>query len=70
MKFTTGEIRYSQENHQAETSSPVSVESGDLRLTGKGLKVSVDSEEITIERDVQARLFNVSLVGPKNRLPM
>lgn len=70
MKFATGEIKYSEANHQAETSSPVSVEGGDLRLTGKGLKVSIDSEEITIERDVQARLFNVHLVGPKSRLPM
>jgi len=70
MKFATHEIKYSQANRRAETSSPVSVEGGDLRLTGKGLKVSIDSEEITIERDVQARLFNVSLVGPKSRLPM
>jgi len=70
MKFETGEIKYSQANHQAESSSLVSVEGGDLRLTGKGLKVSIDSEEITIERDVQAKLFNVRLVGPKSRLPM
>ncbi|MDQ7782802.1 MAG: LPS export ABC transporter periplasmic protein LptC [Desulfomonilaceae bacterium] len=70
MKFATGEITYSQANHQAKSSSPVSLEGGDLSLTGKGLKVSIDDEEITIERDVEARLFNVRLVGPKNRLPM
>lgn len=70
MKFTTGKIRYSQEEHLAETSSPVSVEGGDLRLTGTGLTVSIDNEEITIERDVKAQLFNVRLVEPGRRLPM
>jgi LPS export ABC transporter protein LptC len=70
MKFTTGEISYSQEKQVAETSSSVSVEGNDLRLTGKGLKVSIDNEEITIERDVKAKLFNVRLVGPGSRLPM
>ncbi len=70
MKFSTGEIKYSQANHMAETSSPVSVEGGDIRLTGKGLKVSIEDEEIAIKQDVHARLFNVRLVGPKSRLPM
>lgn len=70
MKFETAEIEYSQASHEAETSSVVSVEGGDLRLTGKGLKVSIDSEEITIKQDVQAELFNVRLVGPNTRLPM
>ncbi len=68
--FSTGEIDYSHEKLLAETSSPVSLESGDLRLTGKGLKVSVEREEVVIEDDVKARLFNVKWVEPNGRLPM
>ena len=68
--FSTGEIDYSDEKLLAETSSPVSVEGGDLRLTGKGLKVSVEREEVIIEHDVKARLFNVKWVEPNGRLPM
>jgi LPS export ABC transporter protein LptC len=68
--FSTGAIEYSDEKRLAETSSPVSLESGDLRLTGKGLKVSVEREEVVIEDDVKARLFNVKWVEPKGRLPM
>ncbi len=68
--FSTGAIDYSDEKRVAETSSPVSLESGDLRLTGKGLKVSVEREEMVIEDDVKARLFNVKWVEPNGRLPM
>ncbi len=68
--FSTGEIDYSHEKLLAETSAPVSLESGDLRLTGKGLKVSVEREEVVIEDDVRARLFNVKWVEPNGRLPM
>jgi LPS export ABC transporter protein LptC len=68
--FSTGAIDYSDEKRLAETSSPVSLESGDLRLTGKGLKVSVEREEVVIEEDVKARLFNVKWVEPNGRLPM
>jgi len=68
--FSTGEIDYSHEKLLAETASPVSLEGSDLRLTGKGLKVSVDREEMVIEDDVRARLFNVKWVEPGGRLPM
>ncbi len=68
--FSTGELDYSHKKRLAETSSPVSLEGGDLRLTGKGLKVSVDREEMVIEDDVRARLFNVKWVEPNGRLPM
>jgi len=68
--FSTGEIDYSHEKLLAETSSPVALEGGDLRLTGKGLKVSVEREELVIEDDVRARLFNVKWVEPNGRLPM
>jgi LPS export ABC transporter protein LptC len=68
--FSTGDIDYSDEKRVAETSSRVSLESGDLHLTGKGLKVSVEREEVIIEDDVKARLFNVKWVEPNGRLPM
>jgi LPS export ABC transporter protein LptC len=70
MTFNTVEIMYSQETHMAHTSSPVSIKSGDGQLTGKGLKLSVENEEIEIEQDVQARLFNVKWTEPANKLPM
>jgi LPS export ABC transporter protein LptC len=68
--FSTGDIDYSDEKHLAETSSRVSLESGDLHLTGKGLKVSVEREEVVVEENVRARLFNVKWVEPNGRLPM
>ncbi|MGB6064234.1 MAG: LPS export ABC transporter periplasmic protein LptC [Desulfomonilaceae bacterium] len=68
--FSTGELDYSHTKQVAETSSPVSLEGGDIRLTGKGLKMSVDREEIVIEKNVRARLFNVKWVEPNGRLPM
>jgi LPS export ABC transporter protein LptC len=70
LKFTTASIDYSEEKMSAETSSPVSLEGGDLSLTGKGLKVSVPEEEIVIESNVRARLYDVKWVGPGQRLPI
>lgn len=69
-KFTTGEIKYSHASRQADSSAPVSLEGEGIILTGKGLRLSVEKEEIEIKHDVRARLFNVKRVGPENRLPM
>ncbi len=68
--FRSPEIRYSHEKLRAETSAPVAFEGPELKLTGKGLTLSLDSEEIVIEEDVHAQLFNVSWVKPNGRLPM
>lgn len=68
--FRSPEIRYSHEKLHAETSAPVAFEGPELKLTGKGLTLSLDSEEIVIEEDVHAQLFNVSWVKPNGRLPM
>jgi len=70
LKFTTATIDYSEEKMSAETSSPVSLEGGDLSLTGKGLKVSVQDEEIVVQSNVRARLYDVKWVGPGQRLPI
>lgn len=70
MTFTTDAISYSEEKRLAETAAPVSVEGGNIRLKGKGMKLSIIDEEILIERDVKARLFNVRLVEPGQQLPM
>lgn len=69
-KFTTGKINYSHESRQADSSAPVSLEGGGIVLTGKGLRLSVEKEEIEIKHDVKARLFNVKRVEPEHRLPM
>jgi len=68
--FRSPEISYSHDQLRAETSSPVSFEGPDLKLTGRGLTLSLDNEEIVVEEDVQALLFNVKLVQPGGRLPM
>lgn len=68
--FRTDDIEYSDNKREAETSSPVSFEGGDLRLTGRGLKVLVEKEEIVVEHDVKARLYNIKWVEPGRKLPM
>lgn len=70
MTFTTGEITYSQEKGQAETESPVTVEGAEIRISGKGFRLSVPDEEMVIDHDVKASLLNVKWVSPGSRLPM
>lgn len=69
--FVTEHIEYSHEQLRAETSSTVSLTSGeDMVLTGKGLKVSVEQEEMIIEEDVKATLFKVNWVNTRGKLPL
>jgi LPS export ABC transporter protein LptC len=68
--FRSPEISYSHEKLRAETSSPVAFQGPDLKLTGRGLTLSLDNEEIVVEEDVHALLFNVKWVQPNGRLPM
>jgi LPS export ABC transporter protein LptC len=68
--FKTDDIAYSHNIREAETSSQVSLEGDDLRLTGKGLKVLVEKEEIVVEDDVRAQLYNIKWVEPGRKLPL
>jgi LPS export ABC transporter protein LptC len=68
--FSAGEIDYSDATKTAETSSPVALEGGDLRVTGKGLKVSIESEEMVIQHDVKALISNVQILGAKGKMPL
>jgi LPS export ABC transporter protein LptC len=68
--FTALEIDYSDETKTAETSSPVALDGGDLRVTGKGLKVSIESEEMVIQHDVKACISNVQILGAKGKMPL
>lgn len=68
--FTAREIDYSDETKTAETSSPVALDGGDLRVTGKGLKVSIESEEMVIQHDVKACISNVQILGAKGKMPL
>lgn len=70
MTFTTDAISYSEEKRLAETTASVSVEGNNIRLKGKGMKLSVIEEEILIERDVEAVLCNVKLMRHGQQLPM
>lgn len=69
-RFTTGKIDYSDDRQRAETTSPVALEGGDMSLTGIGLKLCLESEEIVIENNVRARLYDVKWVEPGQKMPM
>lgn len=68
--FTTPQLEYSDEKQLARTEAPIRLEGKDLSLSGVGLSLSIEKEEIVIEQDVKARLFNVKWVGPDSKLPM
>jgi LPS export ABC transporter protein LptC len=69
-EFTSSNVNYSEGSLQAATSAPVSLSGDNLKLTGKGLKLSVEKEEIQIEQEIKASLFNVKLIDPGRKLPM
>jgi len=68
--FSSDEMNYSHEKLSATTSTLVSFQAPDLSLTGRGMSVSLENEEIVIEDDVKAKLFNLRWVESKGRLPM
>jgi len=68
--FKTNEIQYSQDESVAATDSPVSVESPDLSLTGKGLRLWVKRREVAVDDNVRAVLRNVNLLKQGQKLPM
>ncbi len=70
MVFEAAQMSYSHEALSAQTVSDVSLKGDSLSLTGKGLKLLVESEQVVIEDDVNARLFNVKWVEPGRKLPM
>lgn len=69
-KIEAGQVGYSDETKLAEAPAAVSLKGNDLDLSGKGLKLSVDKEEIVIEHDVTARLFNVKWTDRAGKLPL
>lgn len=69
-KFISDNVIYSKGLLEAYASDSILMEGDDLKLTGKGLKLSVDKEEIVIEQDVKASLFNVKWAEPGKKLPM
>lgn len=68
--FRTDDIAYSHEKHEAQTDSPISLEAKDVQLTGRGLKVFLETEEAIIEHDVDARIYNVKWVDSGGRMPL
>lgn len=69
-RFLTNGINYSQGLLVAQTSDSIFMEGPDMKLSGKGLRMSVDKEEIVIEQDVKASLFNVKWIDAGKKLPM
>ncbi len=67
LSFTTGQIDYLDDKKVAETPSIVSIDGGDLKVTGKGLKLSIEAEEMLIEHDVKAAISNVQIFGHKKK---
>ncbi len=68
--YETDSLVYSDKSRQARTSAPVSLKGPDILVTGTGLTVDVDREELVIEKDVKSTLSNVKWVGPGERLPL
>jgi LPS export ABC transporter protein LptC len=58
------EIRYSDESGLAETPTRFSLEGKDMRLRGRGMKLSVQDSEVSIEHDVHSELFGVDWLPP------
>lgn len=69
-RFLTDDINYSQGALVAQSSDSIFMEGVDMKLSGKGLRLSVEKEEVIIEQDVKASLFNVKWVEPGKKLPM
>ncbi len=69
-RFSAGEIDYNDQQLRAKTSSPVSLEGGDMKLTGKGMSFSLEKEELVIEEDVKALLYDIKWVSPGRKLPI
>ncbi len=70
LRFVTNDINYSQGLLLAQTAESIFMEGLDMKLSGKGLRLSVDKEEVIIEQEVKASLFNVRWVEPGKKLPM
>jgi LPS export ABC transporter protein LptC len=70
LTFRTDDIEYSQERRQAQTDSAIALEGTDFKVTGRGLRVYVESEEAVIEDEVDARISNVKWVDSKGRMPL
>ncbi|MEW6351509.1 MAG: LPS export ABC transporter periplasmic protein LptC [Thermodesulfobacteriota bacterium] len=68
--YETDAMEYSDKSRQAKTSSPISLKGPDILVTGTGLTVDVDRQELVIEKDVKSTLFNVKWVDPGERLPL
>ena len=68
--FSTDEVHYLHGKLVAETDAPVTVEGTDLRVTGKGLTLSIKDEEVHVEHNVKTQIFNVRWVGANGKLPM
>jgi LPS export ABC transporter protein LptC len=62
--FSAEDLHYSDETHVAKTASNISLEATDFSLKGRGLRVSIDEEEVQIENEVEAVLYNVSVLEP------
>ncbi|MFH0823031.1 MAG: LPS export ABC transporter periplasmic protein LptC [Pseudomonadota bacterium] len=70
LTLTMDDFQYYHDRLVAETKSSVSLKGRDLEMTGKGMRVSFDKEEVIIEDQVNARLFNMKWVKPGDKLPM
>ncbi len=68
--FRTHDINYSQGTLEAQASESIFMEGADMKLSGKGLRLFVDKEEVIIEQDVKASLFNVKWVERGKKLPI
>lgn len=68
--FSTDEIGYNDQHKTAQTEKPVSLSTGNLKVHGKGLKITMETEEIVIEQEVTAVISDLKLFTSKSKLPL
>ncbi len=70
MALFASEIDYLDDKKTVNSSSEVRLDGGDLQVTGAGMRLSIDQEEVTIENDVKANISNVRLFKTHKKTAM
>jgi LPS export ABC transporter protein LptC len=68
--FKTSDLRFNQKEGAASTTSAVSLRGDSLLLTGKSMKLTLDPQQVVVEEDVEAKLYNVKWTEPGRKLPL
>jgi LPS export ABC transporter protein LptC len=68
--FKTSHLKFNQKEGAASTTSAVSLRGDSLLLTGKSMKLTLEPQQVVVEEDVEAKLYNVKWTEPGRKLPL